>query len=1175
MKTLPSPHQTTHFSVLSAARRATICVVAAVSTFIGSHHASAQVTNAFDQASSYTFNTAFDTLNNGFGFGPWAVTVIGTGGHFIQNNGPSGQSFDLWNTSTDSSTIAVRPLSSAMAAGQSFFVKSRLNSLDGSTRTNGFILKDASGAPLFFYWHVGGDNLNGHYSDATVPNGTATNFPYAYQQFQSFGFHLTSPTNYTFVDYSSGGMVTGTISNAVAQVAFFRGSAAGTGGGQDFQFDQLMVVTGAAPVFSAQSPAPDSYGAVKTNISVSLMSGVLPINTNSIGMKVDGVPVTPTVSTISGATNITTLGYVPGSPLSGGALHTVQVTVADTGGNLFTNTWSFTTGFPTLPATLTGTLSTSNGIDKVICTAAGDDWLGTNYNATSSRTLYARFSMQFLNTADEPGNGGGGCYGGLHFFNGNTERLMAGETWLRTTWSVDTKLGGGLAGEPDLNPTNTVVVSNEWHTIVVRVDYSPSGNATERIWLDPNFALTELGQPVAPLVVTMNNTFDNIRLRCGNSPSAAEFSNIVFAATASGVGFAVPADPQFQGMVPANGALSVVTNTVVSAQVVIGGNPISAITMKVDGNTVTPTTATNLGIITLSYQPPVALSAGSLHTAQLVVTDSSSASFTNVWSFHTGYASLPIAVAGPLTTGGGNDLMLFSTAGEGWIGTNYNTSSSRTLYTRYSMVFNDLNNETGSGGGYGGLHFIEDNAEKLIAGNAWVSLNWSLDAAANQMDLSPALPVTLGEWHTIVVRTDYSPSGNDVVKVWLDPDFGQQEALQPNPPVTLNVDNSFNNVRLRCGNGTASATWSNIVVATTSAGAGFVAPSDPQFINLVPADGAPSVSVNSPVGATVLFGTYGIGTNNVALSVDGNAVAPSFVTTTNSMTINYQPPAPFAAGSFHTVALSVTDSNAASFSVNWSFTVDSYPSLPAVLAGSTNGTVDVSGGGAGTTIWSSQNGWIGNNYDTNSSATLYTRFTMNFLDLNNENGGGGGFGGLHFFRGNAEILLVGNNWGSTNWSIDDITAPDDDLLPVTPIVLGEWRTMVVKTEFVSNANDNITIWLDPDFNVAEGSQPNAPLTLSADNSFDSIHLRAGNGSAYAQFTNIIMAATAPGVGFPAVVPPAVLSIQKSGSNVDVSWTSTGTLQIAPVVTGPWIDVTNVSPQSIPATNAAQLFRVKQ
>jgi len=45
--------------------------------------------------------------------------------------------------------------------------------------------------------------------------------------------------------------------------------------------------------------------------------------------------------------------------------------------------------------------------------------------------------------------------------------------------------------------------------------------------------------------------------------------------------------------------------------------------------------------------------------------------------------------------------------------------------------------------------------------------------------------------------------------------------------------------------------------------------------------------------------------------------------------------------------------------------------------------------------------------------------------------------------------------------------------------------------------------------------------------------------------------------------------------VNVSWTSSGTLQVAPALTGPWTDVTNVTPQSIPITGGNRFFRVKQ
>src|SRR5580700_9929951 len=80
---------------------------------------SAQITNAYDIAAdpAYTGDGPPNGLspggqNGGFGFGAWTFTVQNTGGAFIQNNGPSGDSFDLWNTSANSSTLAVRPFNS-------------------------------------------------------------------------------------------------------------------------------------------------------------------------------------------------------------------------------------------------------------------------------------------------------------------------------------------------------------------------------------------------------------------------------------------------------------------------------------------------------------------------------------------------------------------------------------------------------------------------------------------------------------------------------------------------------------------------------------------------------------------------------------------------------------------------------------------------------------------------------------------------------------------------------------------------------------------------------------------------------------------------------------------------------------------------------------------------------
>lgn len=672
-----------------------------------------------------------------------------------------------------------------------------------------------------------------------------------------------------------------------------------------------------------------------------------------------------------------------------------------------------------------------------------------------------------------------------------------------------------------------------------------------------NFAGTIASAPITQFTLTRQNGSP-----APGSGQDFQFDNLIVTA-------ATPAT--FQAVTPAPGAISVAPNATISLNATAGGVPLnpSVVTMKVDGVAVTPVIGGNATVMNISYTPATPFNYASQHTVEVVVQDANAVSYASTWTFTTGYEALPVTLAGPFTTGGGNDLRIFTTAGEGWLGTNYDANSSKTLYTRYSMVFHDLNNETGTGGGYGGLQFFQDNAEKLIVGNAWQSLNWSLDAGGFQTDLDQWLPVVFEEWHTIVIRTDYNPSGADTVRIWLDPDFSQTEANQPVPPSTYStIDATFNNIRLRCGNGTASATWTNIIMAATSAGVGFVAPSDPQFQGYVPGQDAAYAPPATPVSATVLFGTYGIDPQNVTLNLDGTEVTPSFTVTPNSITVSYQPPAPFPPGSAHTVLLSVVDANATPYATYWSFTVDAYPSLPVVL----DGPIDAFGGSGGTVIWTADNGWIGNNYGDNSTNTLYTRFSMNFADLNSETGDGGGFGGLHFWQNTSERLIVGNAWVSTNWSLD-AGGNQMDLTPLLPVVLGEWHTLVVKTVYAANANDAVTVWMDPDFTKTEGNQLNAPLTFTANCSFNNVRLRAGNGSAFATFTNIIVSATSPFVAPP---PQSQLSIQSAGGTVTVSWTGSGTLEEATAVTGPWSDAANqANPQTRSSAGPALFFRVRQ
>jgi len=55
-----------------------------------------------------------------------------------------------------------------------------------------------------------------------------------------------------------------------------------------------------------------------------------------------------------------------------------------------------------------------------------------------------------------------------------------------------------------------------------------------------------------------------------------------------------------------------------------------------------------------------------------------------------------------------------------------------------------------------------------------------------------------------------------------------------------------------------------------------------------------------------------------------------------------------------------------------------------------------------------------------------------------------------------------------------------------------------------------------------------------------------------------------------------MSVTNSGGVVNLSWTSTGTLQQAPAVTGPWtISANQANPQVLVTTNSALFFRLSQ
>lgn len=194
---------------------------------------------AQDAGSNYVSGSSFGNQNQGYGFGSWVRLAPG-GGDFIA----SPAAFDLWNSTPLSGTTANRTFNNPLATRQTFSVQMKNASLS-ATNINGFELQDASGNVLFKFFWQGGDSANGHYTDATVNNGSATGFSFNSGNFSILNFTLTSATTYTFADVNAGRSFSGTLSGApITQVTFLRmnyGSESLGGYGQDLQFNNLSI----------------------------------------------------------------------------------------------------------------------------------------------------------------------------------------------------------------------------------------------------------------------------------------------------------------------------------------------------------------------------------------------------------------------------------------------------------------------------------------------------------------------------------------------------------------------------------------------------------------------------------------------------------------------------------------------------------------------------------------------------------------------------------------------------------------------------------------------------------------------------------------------------------------------------------------------------------------------
>lgn len=115
---------------------------------------------------------------------------------------------------------------------------------------------------------------------------------------------------------------------------------------------------------------------------------------------------------------------------------------------------------------------------------------------------------------------------------------------------------------------------------------------------------------------------------------------------------------------------------------------------------------------------------------------------------------------------------------------------------------------------------------------------------------------------------------------------------------------------------------------------------------------------------------------------------------------------------------------------------------------------------------------------------------------------GNSFAAVVLYRGGTEMLGVGNNWGAWAYSTFGNAIGNRDLNSSEPVpnaayeyVDNNVHLFVVRIDYHAGANDDITIWLDPDPSLPEDAQLaslTSIFTNVGDASFDNVHFRSGN-----------------------------------------------------------------------------------
>ncbi|MES2709890.1 MAG: PEP-CTERM sorting domain-containing protein [Verrucomicrobiota bacterium] len=179
----------------------------------------------------------------------------------------------------------------------------------------------------------------------------------------------------------------------------------------------------------------------------------------------------------------------------------------------------------------------------------------------------------------------------------------------------------------------------------------------------------------------------------------------------------------------------------------------------------------------------------------------------------------------------------------------------------------------------------------------------------------------------------------------------------------------------------------------------------------------------------------------------------------------------------------------------------------------------ITGGGTGTAIVDTTNDtgdWItAGGYSTGAGTVpLYLQVTMNITNNAGETGGGGFFTGFQLFKAGGENFAVGNSWGSLNWG--GFQAPADYEVTGNPAyILGTPASFVIKLD---QAQNTATVYYNPNLALSEVAQGAAKTTvlsgMGVKDEFDSLNIRAGNGTGSNTFSNIVVRNDSPFAAVP-------------------------------------------------------------